>query len=92
MPKVKLTTHLYRYFPELEQQELWVEGKYVKQMIDNLDVAAPGIKQYLLEDSGAVRRHVLVSIHDTLLIDRKTLSDNVPPDATLYIFQALTGG
>lgn len=35
---------------------------------------------------------VNLSINNTMVVDRKKLTDHVPDDATLYIFQALSGG
>lgn len=53
---------------------------------------APGFTDYVLDEQGALRRHVNLSINDSLVIDKKTLSDRVPDDGTVYIFQALSGG
>jgi sulfur-carrier protein len=53
---------------------------------------APGFTDYVLDEHGALRRHVNLCINDTIVIDKKTLSDSVPDNATVYIFQALSGG
>jgi hypothetical protein len=92
MPSVTLTPHLYRYFPQLEQQPLRVAPGSVAEIVAALDAIAPGFSDYLLDDQGGLRRHVNVAINDTILIDRKSLADRVPEGGTLYIFQALTGG
>jgi len=52
----------------------------------------PGFIDYILDDRGALRQHVNLSINDTIVIDRKTLSDRVKDDETVFIFQALSGG
>jgi sulfur carrier protein ThiS len=39
-----------------------------------------------------VRRHVHLAINNNIVIDRKSLSDYVQENDTIYIFQALTGG
>lgn len=92
MPTVTMTEHLYRFFPQLKQHRISVPAGSVADIMLAVNELAPGFSDYILDDHGALRRHVLLSINNTLVIDRKTLSDRVPPDATLYIFQALSGG
>ena len=92
MPTVELTSHLYRFFPELQHRTITVPAGSVAEVLRAVDRLTPGFADYILDDHGALRRHVLVSVNDTLLVDRKTLSDRVPDDGTVYIFQALTGG
>ena len=64
----------------------------VAEILNALNEIAPGFTDYVLDERGALRRHVNLSINDTLVIDRKTLSDRVSDDGTVYIFQALSGG
>lgn len=92
MPTVEMTSHLYRFFPVLENRELVVAAGSVASVLAEIEKLAPGFRGYVLDDRGALRRHVNVSINDTILIDRKTLTDHVPEGGTLYIFQALSGG
>ncbi|MBV1789472.1 MoaD/ThiS family protein [Marinobacterium sp. D7] len=87
-----MTPHLYRFFPDLEGLEIEVAVGSVAEVIRAIDNAAPGFSDYILDEQGALRRHVMVSVNDNILIDRKTLSDRVGDGGTLYIFQALTGG
>lgn len=92
MPTVTLTRHLYRFFPQLENRVIQAPQGSVGQVLRAVNAIAPGFTDYLLDERGALRRHVSVSINDTLVIDRNTLSDQVPEDATLFVFQALSGG
>jgi len=87
-----MTTHLFRFFPILENQELTVPAGSVAEVLHAVDAISPGFCDYVLDERGALRRHVNVSINDTIVIDRKALSDHVGDDATVYIFQALSGG
>ena len=87
-----MTQHLFRFFPSLGNREIEVPAGSVAEVLRSINEIAPGFTDYLLEDSGALRRHVNLSIDETLVIDRKTLADHVPDKATLYIFQALSGG
>lgn len=92
MPTVEITPHLYRFFPALENRTVQVPAGSVAEAVRAVDQLAPGFSDYVLDEHGALRRHVIISLNDTVVIDRKTLSDHVPEDATLFIFQALSGG
>lgn len=87
-----MTSHLYRFFPVLEKREIIVPAGSVAEVVLAVNQIAPGFSDYILDERGAIRRHVMVSINDTLVIDRKTLSDRARENDTVYIFQALTGG
>lgn len=87
-----MTRHLYRFFPALEQREISVPAGSVADVLRAVDGIAPGFTDYVLDDRGALRRHVNLSINDTVIVDKQALSDQVPEDATVYIFQALSGG
>lgn len=92
MPTVEMTSHLYRFFPALENRRINVPAGSVAEILQAVNEIAPGFTDYVLDEQGALRRHVKLSINDILVIDRKALSDRVPDDGTLYIFQALSGG
>jgi molybdopterin converting factor small subunit len=92
MPTLELTRHLYRYFPALENQVIAVPAGSVAEVLSAVDARYPGFSDYVRDERGALRRHVTLCINDTLVIDRKTLSDQVSDDDTVYIFQALSGG
>lgn len=64
----------------------------VASVLAEIDKVAPGFSDYILNERGALRPHVHISVNDSVLIDKKTLSDRVPENGTVYIFQALSGG
>jgi len=92
MPTVEMTQHLYRFFPQLENRTITVPAGSVSEVLNAINEIAPGFTDYVLDDNGALRRHVNLCINDTIVIDRKTLSDYVQDDETVYIFQAPSGG
>ena len=92
MPTVEITRHLYRFFPALENRTIRVPAGSVADVLRAVDALAPGFSDYVLDERGVLRPHVVISVNDTIMIDRKNLSDRVPEGATLYIFQALSGG
>ena len=87
-----MTSHLYRFFPELKNRKIVVPAGSVAEVLGEVDKIASGFSDYILDERGALRRHVKISINNTILIDKKALSDHVLEDGTVYIFQALTGG
>ena len=90
MAKVKFTTALNRFFPDLKEIE--VEGPTLNEVIKRTDEHFPGIKGYLLEEDGSLRKHVNIFIDEELVRDRKKLTDEVAGENEILIFQALSGG
>lgn len=52
----------------------------------------PAVRSYVLDDAGAVRRHVAVFRNDDVIVDRSALTDAVTDGDRLHVFQALSGG
>ncbi|MCH8533337.1 MAG: MoaD/ThiS family protein [Saccharospirillum sp.] len=92
MPTVKMTSQLYRFFPQLQNQNIEVPAGSVAEALHSINDLAPGFTDYIIDERGALRRHVKVCINDTIIIDRKALSDRLKENDTLFVFQALTGG
>lgn len=92
MPQVKLTTHLFEFFPDLRGRELLVEAATVAEVVQQLDELAPGLGLYLCDERGSLRTHVNVFIGEERVIDRRALRDPVPAQACVYVMQALSGG
>jgi hypothetical protein len=47
---------------------------------------------YIVDDQGALRRHMNIMVCGTPLKDKLTLSDPVPENGEIYVLQALSGG
>lgn len=92
MPTVEMTRHLYQFFPALENRTITVPAGSVAEILSAINKIAPGFTDYVLDEHGALRRHVNLCINETIVIDREKLSDLVPGHGTVYIFQALSGG
>lgn len=92
MPTVEMTAHLYRFFPVLEKRLIEVPPGSVAQILQAVDAIAPGFRDYVLDDHGALRRHVNICVNQEIVIDRKGLSDQVQQQDKVFIFQALSGG
>ena len=92
MVEVVVAKQLLRFFPALQDRSLSVEAATARDAVRAVDALAPGFSDYVLDERGALRRHVSVFIGEEMVIDRESLSDRIEPGSVLYIFQALSGG
>lgn len=92
MPTVEMTRHLYRFFPQLEHRSIKVAAGSVAEVLVAVNEIVPGFSDYLVDEQGALRRHVHIAINNSVIIDRERLREHVAEDDTLFIFQALSGG
>ena len=89
MPMVSFTSALQRFLPA---PAAFVEGGTVGEALAAIFATRPALRGYVLDDQGALRRHVVVYVNGTMVRDRENLADPVGPDDEIYVFQALTGG
>lgn len=90
MPVIKFTNALKRFFPTL--QEIDVTGDSLQDVLNNVEALYPGIKSYLLDEQGQLRKHVNIFINGNMINDRTTLTDVFTANSEIYIIQALSGG
>ena len=90
MPELILTRALAAQARDELEHEL--SGTSVREAFDALFERHPQLRRYLLTDTGAVRRHVNVLLNETLIKDRRALSDAVSPGDTIHVIQAVSGG
>jgi len=88
--KVKFTSALKQFFPDLRAQEF--QGTSIKEIIASIEAIYPGMQNYLLEEDGSLRKHVNIFVRDEMMTDRDTLSDTLTEGDEVLIFQALSGG
>ena len=89
MPRVSFTSALQRF---LAVPPMKVDGATVGEALSVVFAERPALRGYVLDDQGAVRRHVAVYVGGEPVRDRIGLSDPVAADAEIYVLQALTGG
>ncbi|GJM35060.1 MAG: hypothetical protein DHS20C18_40610 [Saprospiraceae bacterium] len=90
MATVNFTSALKRFFPKLDT--IQVEGKTVAAVLDQIEQQYPGMKDYLVDERGRLRKHVNIFIGEELITDGETLSDVVAETDQVFVFQALSGG
>ena len=69
-----------------------VSGDTLRGVLDGYFLIHPEARTYVLDERGAVRKHVAVFVNETLVVDRERLSDPIAADDRVSVFQALSGG
>ena len=90
MAKVVLTTNLRKYTGGVTETE--ANGTNVADLLLDLEKRLPGLRAYVVNETGALRRHVNIFVDGEPVGDRAALSDSLNPDSTVHILQALSGG
>jgi len=86
---VLFTRALERFLPA---PSTVVDGATVDAALAAVFATQPALRGYVLDDQGALRRHVAVYVNGRLVSDRTGLTDPVGPRDEIYVFQALSGG
>jgi molybdopterin synthase sulfur carrier subunit len=89
MARVVFTENLQRHVatPPCE-----VAGETVRAVLDAIFTTNPRARSYILDEHGAVRKHIAVFVNGTMIHDRDALSDPVSAEAEVFVMQALSGG
>jgi len=89
MATVRFAPALTRHVPCPDQR---VDAARLDTALDDAFRAAPALRGYVLDEQGAVRKHVAVFVNGQMIADRARLDLPLAPDDTVMVIQALTGG
>jgi sulfur carrier protein ThiS len=89
MAQVTVTPHLARHVPCPPRT---IAGATVLDVLEGYFAEQPLVRAYVLDDQGALRKHVVVFVDGQQLVDRGDLAQPVSESASVYIMQALSGG
>jgi sulfur-carrier protein len=89
MARIVFTPALRRF---VRVSDASVIGATVGEVLQGAFGANHALRSYMLDDQGALRRHVAIYVNGEPVRDRTGLSDPVAGDAEIHVFQALTGG
>ena len=67
-------------------------GTTVKEVLDHIFNEIPRLRGYVVNERGAVRKHMTIFLDGELITDRRTLSDPVKENSEIFVMQALSGG
>lgn len=90
MPTIKFTNALQRFFPTLSTTEIAADD--LSEILEKLEKQHPGLRNYIVDERGSLRKHVNIFIDGDLIHDRDNLSDPFTARSEIYIMQALSGG
>ncbi|AMO21617.1 hypothetical protein GCM10027034_02910 [Ramlibacter solisilvae] len=89
MPFVEFAPALTRHVPCPPQQ---VSAATLGDALARAFEAAPAMRHYVLDEQGAVRKHVAVFVNARQIADRSRLDIALEPGDKVHVIQALTGG
>ena len=89
MPTVAFTENIQRHVP---CPPTAVGGATVREALDAVFAGNPRARGYVLDEQGALRKHMAIFLDGKMIHDRRGLSDPAAPDSKIYVMQALSGG
>jgi sulfur-carrier protein len=89
MPTVIFAPVLQRH---VESPPLDVAGRTVRAALDAAFSINPRVRGYVLDDQGALRKHMLIFVDGKPITDRVHQSDTAGSESRIYILQSLSGG
>ena len=89
MPTVEFARSLTRHVACPAQA---VHATTLRSALDAAFRAAPNLRSYVLDEQGAVRKHVAVFVNAQMIASRTALDIPVNDDDKVLVIQALTGG
>ena len=89
MPTVEFAPALTRHV-DCPRQD--VPAGTLASVLDAAFAAAPALRGYVLDEQGAVRKHVAVFVNGEMIPSRSDLSRSLAAADRVHVIQALTGG
>jgi sulfur-carrier protein len=89
MAHVHFTSNLRRH---VDCPSLTCNGETVRKVLDHVFAMNPRLETYVLDDQGALRKHMRILVDGLAVTDRVLLADVVMPTSEIWVMQALSGG
>ena len=89
MTRVVFTRNLQRH---VDCPPVAVDGATVAEALGQVFAQRPDLEGYVVDERGALRKHMVVFVAGRQIQDRQQLSDPVGADDEVYVMQALSGG
>lgn len=67
-------------------------GATVRDVLNSVFSSNELLRGYVLDERGALRKHMNIFVDGANVRDRTALTDPVDPDSEIYVMQALSGG
>lgn len=69
-----------------------VDGSTAREVLMAYFARHPGVRGYILDERGVLRRHITVFVNGAQIGDRAAQGDPVADGDEIYVMQALSGG
>ncbi len=89
MATVRFTQNIQRH---VECPPLDVAGETVREVLETYFRNNEPARGYVLDEHGAVRKHMVVFVNGRQIADREQLTDPITATCTIDVMQALSGG
>lgn len=89
MAKVFFTANLRRH---VDCAAMEAGGASVRAVLDRVFAVHDRLGHYVLDDQGALRKHMTILVDGCRIRDLDKLTDPVGPASEVWIMQALSGG
>jgi molybdopterin synthase sulfur carrier subunit len=89
MAKVFFTANLRRH---VDCASMDADGATVREVLSQVFAVQDRLGTYVLDDQGAVRKHMTILVDGQRIRDLERLSDAVSPSSKIWVMQALSGG
>lgn len=89
MAKVFFTSNLRRH---VDCAAMEAQGASVREVLSQVFAAQDRLGAYVLDDQGALRKHMTILVDGQRIRDLEKLSDPVGPTSEVWVMQALSGG
>lgn len=89
MASIFFAASIQRHIPTPERE---VDARTLGEALETVFATQPRLRGYILDDQGALRKHLAVFIDGQPVRDRQHLSDPLDKASRVYVIQALTGG
>ena len=89
MTLIRFTRNIQRH---IECPPTKAAGSTLAEVLESYFTMNPQARGYLLDDQGALRKHMAIFLNGTQIRDRTQLSDPIGERDVVDIMQALSGG
>lgn len=89
MARVFFTANLRRH---VECASMEAEGATVAEVLERVFSVQDRLGTYVLDDQGALRKHMTILVDGRRIRDIDKLTDPVTPSSEVWVMQALSGG
>ncbi len=89
MAIISFTPQLRRF---LDVPDVNSNAMTLRAALDDVFVANPRLRGYLLDDQGHLRANVVAFVDGRRSDDRAAMADALRPDSRVFVMQALSGG